>query len=70
MFAKRLISAVVLLGAMAVVFVMGGNSLLGLCVIAALVGTYELLRAGHMEKRVPGYICYVLQFGFYLLLFF
>lgn len=70
MFAKRLISAVVLLAGMAVVFVMGGYSLLSICVIAALVGTYELLRAGHMEKCVPGYISYVSVIGFYLLLFF
>lgn len=70
MFAKRLISAVVLLAAMAVIFAMGGYLLLGLCVIATLVGTYELLRAGHMEKSVPGYISYVSVIGFYLLLFF
>ena len=70
MFAKRLISAVVLLAAMVVIFAAGGYLLLGLCVIATLVGTYELLRAGHMEKSVPGYISYVSVIGFYLLLFF
>jgi len=59
MFAKRLISAVVLLAAMVVIFAAGGYLLLGLCVIETLVGTYELLRAGHMEKSVPGYISYV-----------
>lgn len=69
MFAKRLISAVVLLAGMGIVLMTGGIPLLGLCVAATLVGVFELLRVDHMEKSVPGCISYISVIGFYLLLY-
>lgn len=70
MFTKRLISAVVLLAIMGIALATGGTLLLCLSVVAALVGTFELLRVDHMQKCVPGCISYISVIGFYLMLFF
>lgn len=70
MFTKRLISAVVLLAVMGIALAAGGTLLLCLSVLAALVGTFELLRVDHMQKCVPGCISYISVIGFYLMLFF
>lgn len=69
MFAKRLISAMVLLACVGIIMVTGGIPLLGLCVAATLVGAFELLRVDHMEKSAPGCISYISVIGFYLLLY-
>ena len=69
MFAKRFMSAVVLLAFAVVALVGGGTFLLAVSVVVALAGTYEFLRVDHMNKTVPGCICYVSVIGFYLMLF-
>lgn len=70
MFTKRIISAVVLLAVMGIALATGGALLLCLSVVAALVGTFELLRVDHMQKSLPGCISYISVIGFYLMLFF
>ncbi len=69
MFAKRLISAVVLLALAGVALVMGGTFLLVLSALVALLGIFEILRVDHMHKTVPGYISYVSVLVFYLFLY-
>lgn len=69
MFAKRFVSAVVLLAVAAVALVTGGTLLLALSVVVALAGTYEFLKVDHMEKSVPGCISYVSVIGFYLMIY-
>lgn len=69
MFAKRFMSAVVLLAFAVVALVGGGTFLLAVSGVVALAGTYEFLKVDHMNKSVPGYICYVLVIGFYLMLY-
>lgn len=69
MFAKRFISAVVLLAVAAVALVTGGMFLLVLSVAVALGGTYEFLKVDNMQKSVPGCISYVSVIGFYLMLY-
>lgn len=70
MFIKRFFSAVVLLTLAASALVFGGPYLLGISAIAALFGTYELLKLENIQKSVPGCITYVSVAGFYLFLFF
>lgn len=70
MFAKRFVSAMVLLAFAAIALAAGGFFLLILSVVVALAGTYEFLRVDNMHKTVPGCISYVSVIGFYLLLFF
>ena len=69
MFAKRFLSAVVLLALAGVALVVGGTFLLILSVVVALAGTFELLRIDNMHKSVPGCISYISVIGFYLILF-
>lgn len=69
MFAKRFLSAVVLLALAGVALVTGGTFLLILSVVVALAGTFELLRIDDMHKTVPGCISYISVIGFYLILF-
>ncbi|MCM1246662.1 MAG: hypothetical protein NC293_13570, partial [Roseburia sp.] len=69
MFAKRFVSAVVLLAVAAAAFVTGGIFLFVLSAAVALAGTYELLKVDHMQKSVPGCISYVSVIGFYLMLY-
>lgn len=69
MFAKRFISAVVLLAVAAVALVAGGTFLLVLSMAVALAGTYEFLKVDHMQKSVPGCISYVSVIGFYLMIY-
>lgn len=68
MFAKRLMSAVVLLAIAAVALVTGGTFLMAASVAVALAGAYELLKVDYMHKSVPGCTSYVSVIGFYLLL--
>ncbi len=70
MFVKRLISAVVLLAIMGIALITGKTFLLLLGMLVSLVGVFELLRAGHMQKCVPGCIGYISVIGFYLMLYF
>ena len=69
MFAKRFMSAVVLLAFAVVALVGGGTFLLVVSVVTALAGTYEFLKVDHMNNTVPGYMCYVSVLGFYLMLY-
>jgi len=69
MFAKRFMSAVVLLAFAVVALVGGGTFLLMVSVVTALAGTYEFLKVDHMNNTVPGYMCYVSVIGFYLMLY-
>ena len=54
MFAKRFMSAVVLLAFAVVALVGGGTFLLMVSVATALAGTYEFLKVDHMNNTVPG----------------
>lgn len=67
MFAKRLMSAIVLLVFAATVLLCGGNVLLATSVIVSLAGTYEFLKVDHMNQSLPGCVCYVSVIGFYLM---
>lgn len=69
MFAKRFVSAVVLLAFAAIALAAGGVFLLILSAVIALAGTYEFLRVDNMHKMIPGCISYISVIGFYLLLF-
>ncbi len=69
MFAKRFLSAVVLLALAGIALITGGTFLLVLSVVVALAGTFELLRIDNMHKTVPGCISYISVIGFYLILF-
>lgn len=65
MFTKRLISALVLLAVMGTALAVGGTLLLCLSVITALLGSFELLRVDHMQKKCAG--MYELYLGYWFL---
>lgn len=69
MFAKRLISAIVLLALAGIVLIGGGTILLFASIFVTLAGTYEILKLDDMHKTIPGCISYVSVISFYLALY-
>lgn len=68
MFRTRLISGIVLMAITIALMVYGGYPLFIVITAISVIGLFELYRTVHMEKTIPGFLCYLSGIGLDILL--